>query len=149
MITARGMWVPGELLPTNAALHQMRAAGFHAGAGRYRPRLSQTLALRNASDHYAGAARTVRRRVADAARLRGWGEVPQDARVRLRFSVHGYPRWDAAGAMLPAKWAEDGLVDAGVLRSDRYDTVAIEVTVCRDFDTVATKGPGIYVAVEW
>ena len=51
--------------------------------------------------------------------------------------------------MLPAKWAEDGLVDAGVLRSDRFDTVAIEVTVCRDFETVTPPAPGMYIAVEW
>ena len=67
--------------------------------------------------------------------------------MRLRFSVQGHPRWDASGAMLAAKWVEDGLVEAGVIPSDRHNVTEVTVTVVKA-STVVDAPRGVYVQME-
>lgn len=143
------LWVPGELVATNRALDDQRAAGFYAGlregmirAGKWRADAQQS-----GQDRYAAAAHQVRRRVAFQARAGHVQPVDPAARVALRFTAQGYPRWDASGAMLVAKWGEDGLVDAGVLASDRHNVASVTVTVVQH-PLVADPPPGLLIGWE-
>lgn len=147
-----GIWIPGDLIATNRALSDQRAAGFFAG---YREAMVRTgkwchdgrPAWRGGIDRYAQAAADVRGRVVLAARGAHLAALPAGARVRLRFSVQGHPRWDASGGMLAAKWAEDGLVEAGVIPSDRFNVDEVAIHVVQDPAIVGAPS-GVYVAWE-
>lgn len=133
MITSWGLWVPGALVSMNRGLSLARAAGFRQGQG-----------LRG-GDLYAEAARNMRTLAGLRARAARLPSVPADRVARLRFTVMGHPRWDAAAGALVAKWIEDGLVDVGVLPSDRFNVR--EVSVAKGA-ALPTAVPGVYLAVD-
>lgn len=137
MITTAGLWIPGGLVSTNDALSLARAAGFYQGRGGG--------GVVRGVDGYAAAVGAMRIRAglrARAAKLAG--AVPPDRRARLRFTVCGHPRWDAAAGYLAAKWAEDGLTDAGVMASDRHNVAEVAVAISRRPGAPA----GVYVSIE-
>ncbi len=146
-MTASGLWIPGELTATNRALSDMRAAGWFEGYREAMVRTGKWRSPRQGEDRYAEEAAATRRRAAMQARASGIGVLGADDRVRLRFSVQGHPRWDASGAMLAAKWCEDGLVEAGVIPSDRHNVAEVAVTVVRSAG-VSDPPRGVYVEME-
>jgi hypothetical protein len=146
-VTASGLWIPGELVPTNRALSDMRAAGWFEGYAQAMIRTGKWRNARPGEDRYAEEAAATRRRAAFQARAAGLAHLGAGDRVRLRFSVQGHPRWDASGAMLAAKWCEDGLVEAGVIPSDRHNVAEVAVTVVQT-STVLDAPRGVYVEME-
>jgi len=148
MTTTSGIWIPGDLVTTNRALSDARAAGWFQG---FREAMVRNRIWRPGGkppeDRYAEEAQAVRRRAALQARAARLEPVRPGERVKLRFAVQGYPRWDASGGMLAAKWAEDGLVDAGVIPSDRFNVAAVEVAVCQQ-STVIDAPRGVLVSLE-
>jgi hypothetical protein len=148
---SRGLWVPGTLTATNEALSLARGSGYFHGFRAAMKENGRWRDLRHGGegDRYAAAARAVRERVALAARAVALDPLAPGAHARLRFAVHGHARWDVAGAYLAAKWAEDGLCDAGVLRSDRFDVVECAVVLVRDPPVPGIEGtPGMYVGID-
>jgi hypothetical protein len=145
--TTSGIWVPGAVVPLNRGLSDVRAAGYAAGFKDAMVRMHRWRGGAHVDDRYADAAKEVRLRAFIAARQSRVPRFPEDARVRLRFSVMGHPRWDASGGMLAAKWLEDGLVDAKVLRSDRHNVSEVAVTV-EQTSHVLDHPPGVYVGME-
>ncbi len=146
-MTASGLWIPGELVPTNRALSDMRAAGWFEGYREAMVRSGKWRHGGHGEDRYAEEAAATRRRAAFQARASGIAFLGADERVRLRFSVQGHPRWDASGAMLAAKWCEDGLVEAGVIPSDRHNVTEVAVTVVRASGMLDAPR-GVYVELE-
>lgn len=145
-----GIWVPGDLVATNRALSDQRAAGFFDGYREAMIRAGKWQARRTSvpgQDRYAAAAAETRDRVSLVARAARLEPVPSGERVRLRFSFQGFERWDAAGGALAAKWAEDGLVEAGVIPSDRFNVAAIEVAV-RHHSLMTVSPRGVYIEME-
>jgi hypothetical protein len=110
--------VPGTFSTTNQAMDKLRAAGFAKGAR-----------LRPMHDWYNTEAAAVR--LATRAAARGLSLPADCAPYRLTFVLHGHDRFDVAGVHSVAKWAEDGLVDAGLLDSDRFDVAEHVIRVCR------------------
>jgi hypothetical protein len=115
-VTAQALWLPGEFPTTNKLLDLTRASGYYAGRRsltRERPRKNE-----------AGAEVVIARIRADAhMRARAVRLVPPSAPVSLLFVHLGSGRRDPSSWYLSAKAIEDGLVDAGVLGSDRFDVV--------------------------
>jgi hypothetical protein len=147
MTTTSGLWIPGAVTPTNEAISLARGDGYHQGYGRAMVERGAWRSLRHQDERYGSAAARTRLAAAVVARHLGrcWA-VEAGRPVRLRFSVQGQPRIDVAGAYLAAKWLEDGLVDAGVLPSDRQ-VVESTVTVVRGADAVVGD-PGVYLSFE-
>ncbi len=146
-MTATGLWIPGELVPANRALSDMRAAGWFEGYREAMVRTGKWRSGGHGEDRYAEEAAATRRRAAFQARASGIAPLGADERVRLRFSVQGHPRWDASGAVLAAKWAEDGLVEAGVIPSDRHNVAEVAVTVVKA-SAMVDAPRGVYVEME-
>lgn len=139
---SRGIWVPGEVVPTNKALSDQRAAGWAHGYREAMVRMrAPATRWEPIRDRYAEGVRDMRLRTAAIARASGL-RPPAD-HLRLRFAVHGHPRFDVAGAYLAIKAMEDGLVDAGIIVSDRFNVGESRVVVVR------APGPaGVYVSME-
>lgn len=138
---SRGIWVPGEVVATNRALSDQRAAGWAYGYREALVRMNRPTTPGRPRDRYAEGMHAMRARTAIAARASGL-VAPADV-LRLRFAVHGHPRFDVAGAYLAVKAMEDGLVDAGVIESDRFNVGESRVVVLRD------QGPqGVYISME-
>jgi len=123
-MTGQALWLPGDFPTTNKLLDLARASGYYQGtqvAERRRPR-------RNEQDVNVTLAniRGDTKMRALGARLR---PCPADVRVPLLFVHLGSGRRDPSSWYLSAKAIEDGLVDAGVLGSDRFN-VAMTAGFC-------------------
>lgn len=135
------------MVALNRGLSDVRAAGWAAGFKDAMVRMGKWRGAGHTDDRYADAAKEVRLRAFLAARQSRVPRFPDDARVRLRFSVMGHSSWDATGGMLAAKWLEDGLVDAKVIGSDRHNVAEVAVTVEQTSHTV-NHPPGVYIGME-
>ena len=114
------LWVQGQFPSTNNAL-----AGARADARANRPgHASRRARWRETPGGYTEAARWVRLVTKVAARRARLEPVPAALRVVIWFWMLGHYRFDSSAWYLPAKWIEDGLVDAGVLPSDRKNVYA-------------------------
>lgn len=106
------LWLPGKFPSTNDLLDMKRREGAYRAEGKRRgrnvaPPISYTGEVARIRTHAWACSR--------AAKL---------ARVvlgKLDFVLVGVGRFDPSAWYLSAKAVEDGLVDAGVLASDRYN----------------------------
>jgi hypothetical protein len=109
--TSLKLWLPGAWTSTNEAIKLARAeAVYLAKTGRL-----------PTGDNYAARAKAARERAAAVCRLEMRRLARPAERLRLRFVLLGHERLDPSAWYLSAKWIEDGLVDAGLVRSDRFD----------------------------
>ena len=113
--TRIALWLPGDFHGSNKWLDLSRGSGYASGfaaAIRERPGPSAyTAELRRVREHANMRARSLR--------------IPPFALARLYFTLLGSGKHDPSAWYLSAKAVEDGLVDAGVIPSDRhnvYDT---------------------------
>lgn len=129
------VFVPGYFVPTNKLLSDMRAAGYHAGAGG---RASWRVPADR--DAFAAEARRVRKLVTEA--VYGWITSHCEGRpfamrprlpVVLGFALVGvcHSRYDADAWYLAGKAAADGCGDGGLYLSDREGVSGTMGTVCR------------------
>lgn len=112
----RALWLPGDWPTTNRALDAARADGWYAGK---RSALGMRPCAPPNGDSYTHRARWGREvAAAEARRLaRTWRPVGQVGVVAFLVAQTGRP--DADAWSVAAKWAIDGLVDAGLLADDR------------------------------
>jgi hypothetical protein len=144
------LWVPGRFRLTNDLLSDLRGAGRYEGLadgkgwGKPRP----------GCDLYANHQQAVRLAVKAAAR--GCGTIVGP--VSLLFYLWGHGKGDPSAWYLIGKAAEDGLVDAGVLISDRFcvlDTGGAVVSVEREpywrhalnLGPDDARGPGLWILI--
>lgn len=136
----RGLWVPGDFPGTNRLLDLQRASGYYAGvarATRSRAREAFGFRLENGRIREAVALH------ARAARL-----APVSGPAVLCFGLVPTKRThDPSAWYLAAKAAEDGLVDAGVLGSDRHDVLATAGRCLRDPEEL--REPFNYCGLPW
>lgn len=115
---ARAIWVPGNILGTNRLLDLCRSSGFYDGVAR-----AMRERRKPARFGYAQEVRRLREHTAAQALAAGFGWEPLTRPVGLWFGLLGSGRLDPSAWYLAAKAAEDGLCDAGVIRSDRSDVL--------------------------
>jgi hypothetical protein len=114
------LWVPGRFSLTNQMLSNLRAAGSYRG---HKPK--------GWRDLFAEETATIRLAVKVAARgVSGFGLVS------VFVTVLGHWKHDPDGWLLLGKAAVDGLVDAGLMMSDRQDLYSLggRVTATREED---------------
>lgn len=108
------LWLPGDFPTTNKLLDVQRATGFYEGVNRVRggkpPKVT-----------FGKIVKAIRDQTNMTARARRLG--PLGHPVRLIFVHLGSGRRDPSSWYLAAKAIEDGLVDAGVIGSDRFGVV--------------------------
>lgn len=112
----RALWLPGDFPTTNKLLDLQRATGFLEGAAK-----EQRTRVRKHAVTFPKVVAQIRNDThmrARACRLQ-----PVEGRVPLFFVHMGSGRRDPSSWYLSAKAVEDGLVDAGVLRSDRFNVL--------------------------
>jgi hypothetical protein len=121
------LWLPFRFPSTNDLLDMLRAEGYYEGRGYGR----KGGAPKPPESSYSKAAREIRDAAnmhARAARLRA---LPL---VSLRFELLGCARFDPSAWTLPAKSIEDGLVDARVIISDRFNVFDVSGRCVRGGD---------------
>lgn len=111
----RVLWVPGRFSLTNQLLAEVRAAGFYAGR-----HMTKGMRVRASpgSNVFTTHQQAVRLAV-KAAAARG-APIATGMTWDLTFYVFCHRKHDPSAWYLLGKAAEDGLVDAGVLGSDRF-----------------------------
>lgn len=110
------IWVPGTFRLTNGLLDDLRAAGKFEGYAR-----AKGWTVRGGHDAFAEHQAAVRLAVkAIAARSPAAGVIGLGA-VDVAFWVFGHGRHDPDAWYLLGKAAVDGLVDADVIDSDRFN----------------------------
>lgn len=113
------LWMPGDgWLTTNQLLDLQRASGYYDGRAAALPAERRKPAKRT----FNTAIRAMRDATILAARARKLVKVTEP--VVLVFVHFGSGRRDASSWYLIGKAVEDGLVEAGVLGSDRFDVYA-------------------------
>jgi hypothetical protein len=140
-MSAQRLWLPGVFLPSNALADMLRADGVYQERGRRE--LGGRYFSKPAARSYAAEVKRYRTHAANmalASRLRGWcttraalyfvlvhvGHVGQVSRGRAPSA-----RFDADAWYMAAKPIVDGLCDARVLASDRFQLDETGGTVLR------------------
>lgn len=107
----KAIFVEGRFALTNQMLSDLRAAGVYVGKRRK---------LLPGFDRFAVETRTIRMLTKVAARKLEVADVPLASRLHVGVVVVGHERHDPDGWLLLGKAAVDGLRDAGVIASDRF-----------------------------
>jgi hypothetical protein len=111
----RVLWVKGTFRLTNGLLDDLRAAGKFEGFAK-----AKGWPIRGGHDNYADHQHAVRLAVKGASHAVTASGIGLGV-VDLAFWVFGHGRHDPDAWYLLAKAATDGLVDAGVIDSDRFN----------------------------
>jgi hypothetical protein len=114
------LWVPGKFRLTNAMLSDLRAAGKLEGMCRKRRKSLPS----GFFDAFAAQTQAIRLAVKGNTAVRGRPNLAIGP-IRIWVTVLGHHKHDPDAWLLLGKAAVDGLVDAGVLRSDRFDLHSI------------------------
>jgi len=114
-VRPQSLWMPGDWPTTNQLLDLARATGYYEGRAALLPSERRKRPARS----YNQTLQKLRDATILAARARKLFTVTQ--RVSLAFVHFGSGRRDASSWYLSAKAIEDGLVEAKVLASDRFD----------------------------
>ena len=108
------LWLPGAFPSTNELLSRQRADGWYARDRADRPRGQRRAPAQSAAQDI--------RRIRDAANMHARSaRLRPVIRAHLRFLLIGRSKYDPSAWTLAAKPIEDGLVDAKVLGSDRFN----------------------------
>jgi hypothetical protein len=111
----RVLWVPGTFRGTNGLLDDLRAAGRFEGFAK-----AKGWPIRGGHDAFAEHQAAVRLAV-KAAAMRAFAQGCAAWTVDLAFWLFGHGRHDPDAWYLLGKAAVDGLADAGIIDSDRFN----------------------------
>jgi hypothetical protein len=115
-LKSQALWLPGDFPTTNKLLDLTRASGFYTG--------KQVAEGRRARGNERDVNLTFRQ-IREATNFHARGRLkPVDVAVPVLFVHFGSGRRDPSSWYLAAKAIEDGLVDAKILRSDRFYVTA-------------------------
>jgi len=112
----KAIFVEGRFPLTNQLLSDLRAAGVYVGKRRK---------LRPGFDAFSVGTRTIRMLTKVAARDLDMSDVRLDERLHVAVVVVGHERHDPDAWVLLGKAAIDGLRDAKVIASDRFQIGAV------------------------
>jgi hypothetical protein len=124
------LWIPGRFSLTNKMLSNLRAAG--AAGEAYRRALNRHAAAHRPKDLFAEETQAIRLAVKGAARVAK--AEPVVGLVSIEVYVFGHHKHDPDAWLLLAKAATDGLVDAGVIGSDRFQVWTVTGRVAQTED---------------